>query len=1501
MRKHALAAVLLVLSYLGLSAADTPVVGFLRVDAERYFAEERDAYPYAVRVLRPNGFGFGLGEWHQFFGKRVSPAATLDLLRQFHVTVIDTPFDCSITDLGPARRQTAATARQALETYLREGGSALLILQAVRYPGDQDQDFANLILQGLGLEMLHEGVFDPQHQFAAPIASIFRPEGFFRTESVTRGHAVTEGVTRLCLPQYHNGKTPGVVALRLSPEWQVLVRGEESAQSYVVTREQVTDYGQVGTHRSAPPIVAVRSFGKGRVMALSVPARNVHANYGVPGWNMIVESAGDAAANLPSDGGRLVLNGLRWLAETALANPGLGTFSAGAVTPVQFPPSIEWDKAGFPAPTAGVRGLIGARTALSDGSGTVADYVAPARSAGLSFIVFNEALEALTPDELAQLKQECQQASTGDFYACPGLEFGDELGNRWAIWSERVAYPQASFKRAYGETNESRPELRQWDGAVMHNPGQFWEYCAYAPNLLLTYRNLRAKGAHPANLWWFYRVPPYVYDGGVLVEDQLAEWRFALRDVRHLNPASFTRVRRPADVAVAAAVCATGGRDLATVRDWLNTRCGNFVHPACPYVTGGPVVEQWAAINHQHDYPFSVRGKQRARCRFQVSSPSGIREVIVHNADYGVERRFLGRGEATLAQEFEMVHDRDHALTLEVIDTQGRKAVSDKVLLFCYKTSLLRCGDNLNFLNGVGLCWHPDRNEMMPLAQGYQGLPVESIRGYDTAAALTGQVALRAWPIDSITTEELKQYPARAQQGILRKILDVVLPGNDVKICTMAMGPIVEPYDSLTRDTPARTSPPVVVEDNLLFRREHRAVYLQNRNNMFITWDHRRAREGAQDYRGGMVWHEGTIAFKRDATLAGGVPIMLFYFTPSGPGEGTATTLLVQDATGGPTAVPIPLGKTGVPVGTVAPGGFLTAAPCDTYSVFYAGAGTPFRYLLAADPKTGRVNQLQVGLGGAGQKVTAGTEVTYRFAMATLGGERQAPAPLAAQLADVGEGFGLGGGDRGVRTTVTVGKLVGREMFLTLQAEAGETSLSVQPRPLIIDLPIRLQGVEDNGCVAVYSTARPFFRFVGVAEGSAWFQENVDQGAQIWAGNVFRCDQAAVRLTLVCDGIGAGRPPFIEVHNPTAAAVQAVITSPPHAPRFGGLRLTAAVPAGASVVLPLPVGDQPAAKGETMKVQGESLVLAKTVPGNLCFDRLEKGSVVVRSTYLPGQAKTVVYREPVDYIVDYEKGAITRTEASAIPDFSKNMLYGQKDFDHTKFPGFTNHPYFIWVDYTTANGRAWAPPNDQTPYLAKTRAKLEAGGPFRIVSYGDSITAGGEASTPDLRFQAQFGRELQRRFSKAQIEVEDASISGYASIHGIQWWDKYIGKTSPDLVLVGWGMNDHNLNGPTPEQFRQNLVTLVGMIGEKKGAEVILFSAFPPNDDWHYGTHRMGLYADATRQAALDARCAYVDVWSIWARLLQRKDQSSLLGNNINHPNDFGHWLYAQAFAALRF
>ena len=323
--------------------------------------------------------------------------------------------------------------------------------------------------------------------------------------------------------------------------------------------------------------------------------------------------------------------------------------------------------------------------------------------------------------------------------------------------------------------------------------------------------------------------------------------------------------------------------------------------------------------------------------------------------------------------------------------------------------------------------------------------------------------------------------------------------------------------------------------------------------------------------------------------------------------------------------------------------------------------------------------------------------------------------------------------------------------------------------------------------------------------------------------------------------------------------------------------------------------------GKRMDMVGDSLVLVKTEPGALCFDKLVSESVTVRSTYKPGLEQTVVYEEGRDYVLDAGSGTVARTAGSRIPDFSTNLLYGQKEFDHSKFPGFGNAAFFVFVDYTTTNGFPLTQETGQAALLPKTAAALRAGGPFKILAYGDSITAGGDASSVDLRFQQRYAKDLATQFPKAEIEVENGATGGDATSQGLARLQEKVLDRSPNLVLLGFGMNDHNVNGVPLETFEANLVTLVNRIREATGAEILMFSTFPPNPDWKHSSHRMDQYAAATRRAAGKTQCAYADVNAVWMKVLERKDLPSLLGNNINHPNDFGHWLYYQALKSVKF
>lgn len=338
----------------------------------------------------------------------------------------------------------------------------------------------------------------------------------------------------------------------------------------------------------------------------------------------------------------------------------------------------------------------------------------------------------------------------------------------------------------------------------------------------------------------------------------------------------------------------------------------------------------------------------------------------------------------------------------------------------------------------------------------------------------------------------------------------------------------------------------------------------------------------------------------------------------------------------------------------------------------------------------------------------------------------------------------------------------------------------------------------------------------------------------------------------------------------------------------------------ASVVVLVGIGYS-AFAAEPMPVVGESLVLDQSKPGALWFDGVVSESVVVRSTYLPDQDATIVYEADRDYVLDAEAGTLARTADSRMPDFSENILYGQKEFDHGKFPGFGNTPYFVFVDYTTNSGTSPFTQSDQSALLSGARKKLDAGGPFKMVAYGDSITAGGDATAVGLRFQQRYADHLRERFPSAEITVENGATGGDATRNGLARLEEKVLTRAPDLVLVGFGMNDHNVNSVPLDEFRNNLVTIVSRIQQETGAEVILFSAFPPNPDWKFGSHQMEKYAAATREAASEAKCAFADVYGPWTKILERKDCQSLLGNNINHPNDFGHWIYAEALKSVQF
>jgi acyl-CoA thioesterase-1 len=321
-------------------------------------------------------------------------------------------------------------------------------------------------------------------------------------------------------------------------------------------------------------------------------------------------------------------------------------------------------------------------------------------------------------------------------------------------------------------------------------------------------------------------------------------------------------------------------------------------------------------------------------------------------------------------------------------------------------------------------------------------------------------------------------------------------------------------------------------------------------------------------------------------------------------------------------------------------------------------------------------------------------------------------------------------------------------------------------------------------------------------------------------------------------------------------------------------------------------------KAGTQLQSGESVVFIGEESANLAQLPLRNQPVAIRDTY-QRHSNSVDYAEGRDFVVDYSAGTLRRTPDSRLPDFGKNILFGKEEFDHSKFPGFGNGGFFAYVDYSFLATDPWPIQALQTSYLKSTQGRLCQGKEVKIVAFGDSITAGGEATRPELIFWRRWADYLQQKYPRAHVTAINGATGGDSTVQGLQRLQSKVLEEKPDLVLIGFGMNDHNVGSVPIPQFEQNLKQLIERIRNETAAEVVLFSAFSPNPRWKFGSHRMTEYAAATERVAHEVSCAYADVYTNWERVAARKKPEDLLGNNINHPNDFGHWIYFRVFQGL--
>ena len=332
---------------------------------------------------------------------------------------------------------------------------------------------------------------------------------------------------------------------------------------------------------------------------------------------------------------------------------------------------------------------------------------------------------------------------------------------------------------------------------------------------------------------------------------------------------------------------------------------------------------------------------------------------------------------------------------------------------------------------------------------------------------------------------------------------------------------------------------------------------------------------------------------------------------------------------------------------------------------------------------------------------------------------------------------------------------------------------------------------------------------------------------------------------------------------------------------------------------------EPYWKGDT--VYNESVMIVKNQDGSvspapLLYPATE--IISVRSSDL----KTV-YEKGKDWNI--ENGKLVVLENSSIPFMTYDEYYPAAS-DMTTVDGkyiyFSEGTFFhnkqIAVTYKHESSWNWSIPGYKGDKLPKTVAKLKNNEALKIVFYGDSITTGANSSSkvgasPNAAtWMTMFEESLKKEYKNDKITSVNTAVGGMASAWGVENVKERVVDQNPDLLIIGFGMNDGNASSVSAETYRNNISAIIQAAkAGNPNVEILLVSPMLPNPEVKMTEGNQASY-EAELLSLETEGVAAAPVTTMYQYLMKNKRYYDMTGNNVNHPNDFVARLYAQVLNA---
>lgn len=331
---------------------------------------------------------------------------------------------------------------------------------------------------------------------------------------------------------------------------------------------------------------------------------------------------------------------------------------------------------------------------------------------------------------------------------------------------------------------------------------------------------------------------------------------------------------------------------------------------------------------------------------------------------------------------------------------------------------------------------------------------------------------------------------------------------------------------------------------------------------------------------------------------------------------------------------------------------------------------------------------------------------------------------------------------------------------------------------------------------------------------------------------------------------------------------------------------------------------------------------------------------------------TVTYQEGLDWTYDKTNNLLRRTANSKMPFMaaddwvmttekaqSKNMaFFPTKNATHLGNNVWSEYLYFaegkdisskqiaITYEHEESAKDSWTLPSVSTSAFTKLKGKLERGEKVQVLFYGDSVVQGANASSfvglaPNAeQYTDMIISYMKAHYPNANVIKQNLASGGTTAENALNYFPNRTPTSAiqtepctitPDLLVMGYGLNDQNAVGYTDEKFLNNLETLVAKARQNfPEIEILLVSPIlgnPNSFNYQFGTQKTQENAMKNRffpnGNAKYSGLAIAEVSTMHNQLYSKKGNryQDITANNINHPNDMSSRLIAQTCLTTMF